>query len=393
MSSLRPWASNLALLTIASIAALLLAEVLLRAGGISFPDFYKTDTHTGVALRPGAAGWYTYEGRSFVQINRDGLRDREHAKAKPNGTFRIAVLGDSYAEALQIPQEDAFWAVMERDLVSCPALAGRVPEAINFGVSGYGTAQELLMLRHRVWQYEPDVVVLAFLTGNDLRNNVRELEQDPLRPYFVVRDGALVLDGSFLTSDAYLHTQSWLWRAKTHVVHVSRVAQLLYEIRRMLKRHELATVQQAELDNQVYREPADPRWQEAWDVTERMLVAMRDEVRDHGAEFLLVTLTNNAQVHPDPAVRQDFASRNGIHDLRYPDRRLAAFAESEAIPILTLVGPFADRAQADGMCLHGFDNAVRCGGHWNARGHHLAGELIAQRLCSRLSERAQSAVP
>jgi hypothetical protein len=43
------------------------------------------------------------EGNSFVEVNRDGLRDREHSRIKPAETLRIAVLGDSYAEALAIP--------------------------------------------------------------------------------------------------------------------------------------------------------------------------------------------------------------------------------------------------------------------------------------------------
>ncbi|HVT18767.1 MAG TPA: hypothetical protein VHQ90_21610 [Thermoanaerobaculia bacterium] len=54
-------------------------------------------------------------------------------------------------------------------------------------MAGYGTAQELLTLRHEVWRYAPDLVLLAFYTGNDVRNNERRLEQDPSRPYFILR--------------------------------------------------------------------------------------------------------------------------------------------------------------------------------------------------------------
>ena len=51
--------------------------------------------------------------------------------------------GDSFAEALQVPMEDTFWAILEREIKECTAVAGREPE-VNFGVSGYGTAQELI---------------------------------------------------------------------------------------------------------------------------------------------------------------------------------------------------------------------------------------------------------
>jgi hypothetical protein len=33
-----------------------------------------------------------------------------------------------------------------------------------FGMNGYGTAQEPIMPRDRVWQSSPDIVVLAFFS-------------------------------------------------------------------------------------------------------------------------------------------------------------------------------------------------------------------------------------
>ena len=176
---------------------LVVCELALRAVGFSSPVFFRSDVDTGYSLREGAEGWWRSEGEAYVTINSSGLRDREHSKSKPPGAFRIAVLGDSYAEAMQVPMEAAFWRVLELKLQACRAFDGRQVEVINFGVGGYGTAQEILALRHRAWAYSPDLVLLAFLSGNDVRNNVRSLEGDPMRPYFVYKDDALVLDTSF----------------------------------------------------------------------------------------------------------------------------------------------------------------------------------------------------
>ncbi|MGH7286809.1 MAG: SGNH/GDSL hydrolase family protein, partial [Myxococcota bacterium] len=173
----RKLAGNLAVLALSFSLALALAEGVLQLAWDGRPQFYRPDPVRGASHRPGARGWYSYEGRGWVEINSAGLRDREHALAKPAGTLRIAVLGDSYAEAMQVDREATFWAVAERELAQCPALAGRAVEAINFGVSSYGTSQQLETLRHFVWDYDPDVEVVAFLTGNDYRNNVRELER------------------------------------------------------------------------------------------------------------------------------------------------------------------------------------------------------------------------
>jgi hypothetical protein len=136
--------------------ALVLGELSLRLIDFSYPIFYTYDDTVGVALRPGAEGWNRSEGEAFIKISSDGLRDREHSRKKPPNTVRIAVLGDSMAEALQVPQEATFWSVVERRVRDCGEFGARDVEVLNFGVSGYGTAQELLTLRHRVSEYAPD---------------------------------------------------------------------------------------------------------------------------------------------------------------------------------------------------------------------------------------------
>src|SRR5881398_2078764 len=80
------------------VVGLLIFEVFLRATGFTYPVFYQPDEVRGYSLRPGMEGWYRKEGEAFVRINSDGLRDREHSKQKPPDVFRIAVVGDSYAE-------------------------------------------------------------------------------------------------------------------------------------------------------------------------------------------------------------------------------------------------------------------------------------------------------
>ncbi|HWS52563.1 MAG TPA: SGNH/GDSL hydrolase family protein, partial [Pyrinomonadaceae bacterium] len=197
-------AAKLLVVALGVAAGLLIFEVFLRAAGYTYPLFYEPDESRGWALAPGVEGWYRKEGEAYVRVNGDGLRDREHAKQKRPGVVRVALLGDSYAEALQVAQEAAFWSVAESRLrSSCGALAGREVEFVNFGVSGYGTAQELFTLRERVWPYAPDVVLLAVTTNNDLTDNTRALKGTNEIPYFVLRGDRLVLDDSFRREPAF----------------------------------------------------------------------------------------------------------------------------------------------------------------------------------------------
>jgi len=176
-SRLRKLFGKLLLIPAGVFGGLPLCEIVLRIVGYAPPNFYIHDPVVGVALCPNAEGWWTKEGRDYVRINSQGLRDCEHTKAKPENAVRIAVLGDSYAEALQLPMEKAFWAIMEASLRECGSLPGQNVEVINFGVSGYGTAQELLILRQKVWDYSPDIVLLAITSLNDITDDSRALKQ------------------------------------------------------------------------------------------------------------------------------------------------------------------------------------------------------------------------
>jgi hypothetical protein len=131
----------------------------------------------------------------------------------------------------------------------------------------------------------------------------------------------------------------------------------------------------------VYLPPADSDSQDAWRVTEQLIMTIRDEVRSHGAKFIVVTLSNPAQDDPNPEVRQAFMRRIGAHDLFYPDLRLKALCERESIPILNLGPEFQQYAETHKVYLHGFTVTKTLGrGHFNEQGHELAGRLIAEKV-------------
>ena len=107
---------------------------------------------------------------------------------------------------------------------------------------------------------------------------------------------------------------------------------------------------------------------------------MRDEVEEKGANFLVVTLSNGIQVHPDSSIRQAFMEDLGGGDLFYPDLRIRALGEREGFMVLNLGQDLQAYAEQHKVFLHG--SAPNIGnGHWNLEGHRLAGEAIARKLC------------
>ncbi len=100
-------------------------------------------------------------------VNADGFRDRDHARVKPAGTFRIALIGDSVSFGYGVGLESTF----ARQLESRLATEGDAPrfEVLNLGVSGYNPYTEAELLRGVALGYAPDLVLVQFCI-NDLND-------------------------------------------------------------------------------------------------------------------------------------------------------------------------------------------------------------------------------
>src|SRR3954463_8195536 len=393
MSISSSWIKNFALAAASVAVALMLGEAALRMAGFSYPNFWKPDPVVGTALTPGMEGWQRDEGRAYVKVNSHGLRDREHAIAKAAGTYRIAVLGDSYAEAMQVELERAFWALLPAKLEACGFAGGKKVETVNFGVSGYGTAHELLTLQTRVWPYLPDMVLLAFFPGNDVRNNSKDLERYRFYPFFSLKDGKLLADMAFRDDPEFKEKQ----RIAEHRALLQELR--LYQLLRRVRAGDIAQhfhnspmaaaiaggakLTEAGLDEQVFLVPQEAKWREAWDITDRLVLAAYQETRQHGARFLFVMVSTPASVYPDPDMRSRYAKTLGVSSLFYPEERLQRLGEKSGFEVFALAPELQKRSDSTRAYFHGFSNTKPGFGHWNEAGHAAAAELIAERLCAR----------
>jgi lysophospholipase L1-like esterase len=148
-------------------------------------------------LKPSALA--CYRGARHL-TNRDGQRARSfepYARPKPQGTFRVLLLGDSWAYGQSVDHEESFGAQLERLLAT--RHTGAHVEVINSGVPGYNTAQEAAYLLERGMSYEPDCVMVLFV-ANDLGLPFLMLEpRNPLslgRSYLFERLASLVPSGA-----------------------------------------------------------------------------------------------------------------------------------------------------------------------------------------------------
>jgi hypothetical protein len=409
--TLREILQRLALVGAGIFAALVIAEIVIRVAGLAPTSFYTYDRDCGWTTKADTVGWQTQEGRAYLRINHDGFRGPDYSFAKPADTLRVAVLGDSFTEAQQVAEQDTFCAVAQRRIQSAMPLeaaddgAGHAVqykrvEVLNFGCDGYGTAQELITLRDKVWRYAPDVVVLAVFTGNDIRNNSVVLEGDKCRPFYVFDGPKLVLGGPF--DDSFWFRTSCMLRFESRhflVLNLLGDAKSLLRdrMRRVLAGKQPVAVRKGRsepgLDDEIYRPPPNAVWREAWCVTDAEIEMVQRDVARHHARLLVVTLANGIQDDPDPVARQHYTHFVGAKDLFLPDDHIRGLGARDGFAVLNLAPPMQRYAEVHHMYLHGFPNTHPGIGHWNAQGHRVAGELIAQRLIEMLQNHQELSAP
>lgn len=185
------------------IVSILVLEVALRACGIGGEEYLKMDPTLGFTHLENKPIVVRSEGWSYDAANSKGIRDYEYSVTPAPGVHRVAFLGDSKTESIQVPLKDNFPKEIERRLnaadVKAPASKGKF-ECINFGMSGYGTSQEVLQYMRDVRQYKPEVTVLVYhVLDNDENTAPVQPETFTPRPYFSVNEqGVLKPDWLFL---------------------------------------------------------------------------------------------------------------------------------------------------------------------------------------------------
>ena len=363
-------------------------EIILRIFSVEYPIFQRHDSIRGFSLLPNSSGTWTREGKGEININKDGLRDINHEITKSKNSIRIAILGDSFAEARSVNLEETFWFKLKDDLGSCFNFhKGNEIEVINFGVSEYGTTQQYLTLKNNVWKYNPDIILLAFYSGNDISDNVKSLSQKKYRPYFLFNGDKIIdVDSSFLHSKPYKMLSSHSGQAFIKLSQYSRILQLLREayvqtyFKNQKKKKKIKQEQSSVNKSNLYS-PISSDWSNAWVTTEKIINLINNEVKINNKDFILVSLTTPVQVNPNINEVEKYMIKNYINDIFYPEKRLRKFSEKNSIKYIELAQKMSDLARNNNIYFHGFNNTKLGTGHWNKTGHHQASKLISESIC------------
>lgn len=165
------------LILFSTLVALLIGEltirILYKEKIVLFPRYF-TDRWYGEyhlrGMRPSMRFTHTSaDGQFHFETNSQGFRNREEISyQKSEGEIRVLVVGDSHTFGYEVNQEETYAAVTQQLLRK----QGVNASVINAGLSGTGTAEQLVFLEQEGFKYQPDYVVLGFFS-NDFDDNLK----------------------------------------------------------------------------------------------------------------------------------------------------------------------------------------------------------------------------
>jgi lysophospholipase L1-like esterase len=366
-----------------------------------FARFYYSDVHLvsdtvfdptlGWLLRPGT--FKTKAPNRFrkhtIHINVLGLRNRELDTSGTGGAERIVILGDSFTYGKAIGEERLFSRRIERSLNG-----GARPEryeVVNAGVPGYGSAQEMLLMRRLAREGVRGELYLVVMFVNDILDNLcltySDLADNPAQPCFGLGpDGSLVLEHPpemrfAEESEDFVEAAPSLDRMKIGPVLRLRIESFLQtrpSLIRALARIGLSV-----------KFPAMPGVLNAWyreEIVERgtpllraLLTEMRDEARRQNGTLLVTLIPSQIQVYPEtygPLLARTFPDcapvRRWLADGERPQRATASLCAELGIPFLDLLPALRRHA---GRVLY-----IPREGHLSEEGHSIVAENLVSFL-------------
>lgn len=394
---------NYLLATVSLVATLIVAELVLRT--VTPVDsrrpfeFRIPHPILGWVLQPNTTYLNeTPEGKVSVTYNSQGWRDVEHAVKKPDGVFRILVVGDSFMEADSVELNDTF----ARRVEDIAHATGRHVEVINMGVAGYGTLQEYLVFRDIGRLYHPDLVLVAFFDGNDLANNSMELAS------ILTEEGQVVNARPFLDPNDRKHWTitpvDFEAAQRSFANNKAALEAKRNEITNKLALLRLLTAGIAgipvpgSLANQASPiEPVDksrqelammgidycsepPEYARAWGTTGRIFARFKGEVDASGGRLVVLDVPSLEEVSSEymKAVTADVPNPDKLCLEGAPGEvRLRRMLTQLNIQQISLLPDFRRVTREDGKNLYQSDL------HWNREGHSLAAQLVVSELIKR----------
>lgn len=328
MSKKREIKIGTVLLLITIILFFIILEVVIR---LFFPisdTIWIGDSIIGHKHIPNKSGIFVIsEHISKVKFNSEGFRDIDHKIENPNDKYRIAILGDSFVDALEVDFEDSFHQLLQKELNE------KYPnkyEIFNFGLYYFSTGQEFLQYQSFVKKYNPDLVVL-FVFMNDPYETCL---QDDKNPTFYFENNTLKQRP--FTPNNYSNIQIFISKYFKSTVFLRK---LYYDFKRNLENNQ----EKQENDGipsftKVFLKNYDNQVEECWNLTSYFLRELNQQIKQDKSNLLIFIIPNPVSIYEED--KNKFLSQTNLNESSFdffkPDIIFEQILEKDNISYVNL---------------------------------------------------------
>lgn len=306
-----------------------------------------------------ARGWYHRRNAAGTiagvrtRTNALGFRGAALPGNKANGEFRVLCLGDSVTFGHCLADGQTWVDAFNR--AATGGLAGRAVTAINAGVPGYATAQELDLMLSEGLAAKPDLVILQ-VCFNDVPD--------------MINTAPGMISGvpmNFVSTDS--NHWSGIVRAIQSVV-MKRKLKAMQESQMWAGNNAFTGKEgMRRSDQEMYADPPLPEMAKGWQNMLATLDRIAAECGTRGIDFIVVFF---------PVDRQMSADGESIN----PEATLTRWATDKGVAYVDL----ADAFRAESRRLGFAKGALMMDDvHLSAAGARLAGEVLAEFVAKRIS--------
>ena len=354
-------------------------------------DLFVCDNVLGWSGVPSFQGVVELPGiTSMIKANAMGMHDSDHRLEKPPNTIRVLMLGDSFVHAIQVEEGVTAHQVLEEQLNDLERAGKLNYEVISGGMTGWGTGQELVYYRQQGRSFEPDLVLLMLFLGNDLENNLPGNVltiggRNCYAPYFAQCEAGLHPD-PLKYAPGVSDNQRNCTPARRLIINTLGT---LYQHSRLYQQLEPLIISQRprQLFGAQYPNPfwalyipnEDQELEQAWQVTQGLILQLRQEVEADGASFAVVFFPWSVIIELDslpPERRAAILDENPTFkaaELDRPNTYLAEFLSRHGIPFIDLTPLIVQEQKAQDTLLHFVGD-----GHWTVEGNRFIAEELTK---------------
>jgi hypothetical protein len=331
-------------LSLAFIITMIVIEIFFRLSEVFLPSIVYDDPKLGILRTPNSRILSLNEGFGMGYVNEYGYLGPGYPKEKDDNTLRIALIGASMVQGLELFDRRHFRKLLEDKLSE---ITRKKVEVLNFGRGGIDLRGIYTTYKYLAAEFNPDINIiftgLAAYIGKD----------DKLGPEYTLKNDSLIIDYSFADSSEFKKRMKFKFLRFTSVGNLLKRGYEFYTLGSPAKFILGSLYQDPSLDPANVLHVDLNAKDEFYEINKAILEDLGETNRNNGTLNIIVM----TDVYPT-----------------YCD----GIIHNAGLPMLNLGEELAKRMQSGESV--DYWKATNLTGHWNHHGHEVVAEFLFDSL-------------